>query len=281
MKKLVLYTIGLFLAVILSGCEKGEDGFICAPGPRCFAPRDVDYVWVHVLDRGSNSGLLAISILTDNRLLDSKTYPACHLETWMQIDDPIPQIEAQSWKYHSVYHYLSLLTVDEMVNYLETATGELFGFVPEGPLYPKLIEYRTEGITGVNITSDRELFGKQPGKSLNDHFCAATWRSNIDVVSDYSYVDFKKIDLGPWTLDSWGSVSLNGWLSCKPLFPHVVGFNTLEPISAEDMESATITVEMTTTRGKRFRASQKIGHAEYTDLWQMYRPEFLATRHDE
>lgn len=308
--KRLFYITFMLCAAASFGCEKeggakGEPaGLVYAPGPRCFAPRAVDYVWVRpyaftptsIDDAAPELATFGVRIETNNRLFDGATYPDCDVDTWMQIDKPIPEIEELFRAGSSAYHYIWFVPVDEMIKHMEEYLAKT-GNIVEGRLYPLLVEYRTEGIADLRITADRPLFGEPAGSLLNKYFKT---RAKVgDRSHQIPYIaseNFNEIDFSEDELidgDISGSVMLNDWLARKPLaMPHFWIY-TSETIDSEIAGKVMIDVEMTTTAGKRFKASHKIDvlgrdsdfisvyHSVYRkeDL-KIYMEEYLATRLD-
>lgn len=284
MKKII--SIVLLGLLCLQGCEKDpSEGTTDAPGPRSFAPRDVNYMWMIV----QSTSYLSIGIATHNHLLEEKNWPACYLDTWMNVDAPIAAVEERSRKHHQRFSYIRIIPIEEQVTYLEEYPEKHPSTQFDGPLYPMLIEYRTEGIAELKITANRPLFGKAAGASLNDHFAMQLSSEKIDHIPDFSTVDFEEIDFSREQLfgfepNDYNMVNLNSWLGRNPTTPEEFAIIALEPFLGEGEEPVTITVELTTTKGKRFISTQQAQTTPFEGGLKgehIYREEFLATRLDK
>lgn len=120
-------------------------------------------------------------------------------------------------------------------------------------LYMVRIEYRTNGIEGLTITSTSKLWGEEPGNNLNKYFYIDYYDPNAIVEFDshqliYSFTDRDKM---PKSIDEY--------ISLKPLAPPSIRlmFNETPPELPCNVQ---FFVEMTTTDGYVLTDSTQIVH---------------------
>ncbi len=256
--------VHLSFLLLLCGCKGNLDG--PAPTPKyylSFAPRDVNYVWMKPT---TESGSLRIILTTYNQLMHGGIDARyAYAETWQQIDRAIPELEAayeNSCYIFLIYDnpiYLSIPEQAERVYKEEHRTDGKY----DGPVLPDLVEYRNDRVASLSITADTPFCGRSAGSELNDLF--------------FMRPDYPGFYASGQIMSPRETLPLVAWISNDPYVP-AVGVLTAD---AEMEQSATITIELTTTSGKRFRASKQIVSRCQSSISKYLHDDFMCSIADE
>ena len=260
----------LSILILFASCQLSEPSRV----PKLylsFTPRDVNYVWIKPT---AESGELKIIVSTYNQLMHGENDARyAYAETWQQIDQAIPELEAAYKKSKYTYDDTVYISISEQAEHVrkEEQTPDV-GY--DRPVLPDLVEYRTDRMASLSITADRSFCGRVAGNELNDLF--------------FIHPAYPGFYASGQIFTPTETLSLNVWISRDPYVPEV-GVFTMDRELTPTERQATITVAMTTTSGKHFRTSHKIaincqsGITKYlhTDFFCSIADEYLATRTDE
>lgn len=252
-------------ALSLWSCEKTiEDSPI--PTFKCsLAPRKANYLWVRPT---IEHGRLEIVISSYNQMMRTGLEYA---ENWQQVDDPIPDIESlSSIKMNDVQNPVKFIPLQKQAEKIEKDKNDPNKYFDYREAHlPWLIEYRTDEVTDLRITADRTFLGEPAGTLLNRLFliCPTSVKGCWFPIL-YQHYDSYYSYLGKDIVNAHNIYSRTTLLK-YPLSEILIN-RMLVPASAllrengapstlsDEELQATITVEMTTSAGIRFRASHKI-----------------------
>ncbi len=110
-------------------------------------------------------------------------------------------------------------------------------------------EYRTTGVTSLNITSNQTLFGQAPGNSLNEYF-------HLAVISENQIISYETNELIFGCSDNLNGMSISEWLSLKPMAQPTL-FLQANEVPTELPVTAQFTVQLTTTTGLELTSTTK------------------------
>lgn len=253
-----------FFLLLLCGCKGNLDG--PAPTPKyylSFAPRDVNYVWMKPT---TESGSLRIILTAYNQLMHGGADARyAYAETWQQIDRAIPELEAAckiSCYTFSKYENPVFISIPEQAEWVrkeEQRTDVKY----DGPVPPGLVEYRNDRVASLSVTADTPFCGRAAGSELNDLF--------------FMRPDYPGFYASGQIMSPRETLPLVAWISNDPYVP-AVGVLTAD---AEMEQSATITIELTTTSGKRFRASKQIVSRCQSSISKYLHDDFMCSIADE
>lgn len=226
------------------------------------APRKANYLWVRPT---IEHGRFEIVISSYNQMMRTGLEYAGN---WQQVDDPIPDIESlTSIKMNNEQGPVKFISLQKQAEKIENMKNDpgIYIDYPEA-LLPWLIEYRTDEVTDLRITADRTFLGEPAGTLLNRLFliCPTDVKGCWFPILYWHYGSYLGKDItnahNIYSRTTLLKYPLSEILINRMLVPAsaLLRENGAPSVLSEEELQATITVEMTTSAGIRFRASHKI-----------------------
>lgn len=225
------------------------------------APRKADYLWVRPT---IEHGRFEIVISSYNQMMRTGLE---YVENWQQTEAPVHAIEFAFTSMKKVsWAPLKFISIPEQAEIIEERKNNADRYDRPEAFLPLLIEYRTDEMTDLRITADRTFLGEPPGTLLNRLFLIETQ----PYLEHWAPIFYGRISYfsPPTEVTKPGTIYDRMPLSypLAELLVHgmlvpanvVLRESGAPSVLSEEELQATITVEMTTSAGIRFRASHKI-----------------------